>query len=89
MDQQQLLTPESRTTHTRAVVKSVTWRGFASIDTFLLGWIITGHATMGASIAGLEVLTKMVLYYVHERAWSRVAWGVKPGKPDPASTPPA
>lgn len=68
---------ESRTTHARAVAKAVTWRGIGSFDTFLLGWLLTGNAAIGGSIAVLELLTKMVLYYFHERAWSRVTWGVK------------
>lgn len=67
----------SRTTHARAIVKTVTWRGIGSLDTFVLGWLITGNAAIGGSIAVLELATKMVLYYAHERAWSRVTWGVK------------
>jgi uncharacterized membrane protein len=71
----------SRTTHARAIAKAVTWRGIGSFDTFVLGWLITGNAVIGGSIAVLELLTKMVLYYAHERAWSRVTWGVKDGEP--------
>lgn len=74
----QHLIAESRTTHARAVAKTFTWRGIGSVDTFLLGWLITGNAAIGGSIAVLELLTKMVLYYFHERAWSRIVWGVKP-----------
>ena len=43
----------------------------ASLDTFLLSWLITGNVGMGASIASLEVLTKMFLYYAHERQWEK------------------
>lgn len=68
---------ESRTTHSRALAKSLSRRFFASIDTFILGWILTGSPAIGGSIAGLEVLTKMALYYGHERAWSMVTWGVR------------
>ncbi|MED5398546.1 MAG: DUF2061 domain-containing protein [Candidatus Thermoplasmatota archaeon] len=28
-------------------------------------------------MAGFEVLTKMILYFFHERAWSRVDWGLE------------
>jgi uncharacterized membrane protein len=76
LDAQQII-GASRTTHTRAIAKAVTWRGIGSFDTFLLGWLITGNAVMGGSIAVLELATKMVLYYAHERAWSHVTWGVK------------
>lgn len=78
MDTQQIIASESRTTHSRAIAKAITWRGIGSFDTFVLGWLITGNAVMGGSIAVLELATKMILYYLHERAWSRIVWGVKP-----------
>ena len=54
-----------------SVCKTCTWRIVASLDTFLLSWLVTGNVTMGASIASLEVVTKMFLYYVHERQWEK------------------
>ena len=57
--------------HIISFCKTCTWRIVASLDTFLLSWLITGSATAGASIASLEVLTKMFLYYVHERQWEK------------------
>lgn len=63
----------------RAKAKTLTWRAIASTDTFLLGWAIitfTGDGVTGMEIAGLiagfEVLTKMFLYWSHEKAWQRV-----------------
>jgi uncharacterized membrane protein len=72
------IAPKSHTTQARSLAKTVSWRALASIDTFILGWIVTGSMMFAGSIASLEVLTKMVLYYAHERAWARVVWGVKP-----------
>lgn len=72
-----IIAPKSHTTQARSLAKTISWRIFASIDTFVLGLIITGNLTFAGSIATLEVLTKVVLYYLHERAWARVAWGVK------------
>ena len=43
----------------------------AAADTFLIGFLLTGSATIGASIATIEVLTKMFLYYWHERMWEK------------------
>lgn len=63
---------------TRTVIKTLTWRVVASLDTFAIAWYITGNPIAGASIAGIEVLTKIGLYYVHERGWSHVDWGLKP-----------
>ncbi|MDP6624685.1 MAG: DUF2061 domain-containing protein [Alphaproteobacteria bacterium] len=53
----------------------MTWRGTATIDTFMISLIVTGSLGWAGSIAALEVVTKVLLYYLHERAWVRVAWG--------------
>ena len=54
-----------------STLKACTWRVLASADTFLIGFLLTGSAAIGASIASIEVLTKMVLYYWHERMWEK------------------
>lgn len=61
----------------RAAAKTISWRVVASTDTFLLGYAVITMTDMtaagiAAAIAGLEVVTKMVLYYTHERVWQRV-----------------
>ena len=43
----------------RSILKTITWRITASLDTFIIAWIITGDWKMGGSIAGIEVITKM------------------------------
>lgn len=57
----------------RHLAKTITWRIVGTIDTIVLGWIISGDAKVGLTIGGFEVVTKMILYYFHERAWFR--WG--------------
>ena len=64
-------------TQSRSLLKTITWRTIAAADTFLIGWLITGSLTFAGSIASVEVLTKMGLYYMHERAWARVDWGFR------------
>jgi uncharacterized membrane protein len=32
-------------------------------------WLITGNLKLGLAIGGFEVLTKMILYFLHERVW--------------------
>ena len=59
----------------RSGVKTATWRVTASLDTMLLALFFTGNLGTAISIGGLEVVTKLVLYYFHERGWARVAWG--------------
>ncbi len=60
----------------RHLAKTITWRIVGTVDTMILGWIITGNAITGAKIGGLEVMTKMVLYFLHERAWFKVNYGL-------------
>ncbi len=60
----------------RHLVKTVSWRVVGTIDTVLLGWFITGEAGMGARIGGMELITKMVLYFIHERTWQKVTFGI-------------
>lgn len=60
----------------RSATKTACWRTIASFDTFLLAWIYTGSVGTAASIGGFEVGTKLVLYFIHERAWSRLPFGI-------------
>jgi uncharacterized membrane protein len=53
----------------RHVLKTITWRIVGTIDTIVLSWIITGDFKLGLKIGGVEVITKMILYYLHERVW--------------------
>lgn len=70
-----------REAHSRSLAKAVSWRILGSIDTFLLSWLFTRSAKAAGAIAITEVLTKMVLYYFHERAWSSVRWGLRSDEP--------
>jgi len=69
------MTDGSRTTRKRSLAKTLTWRVTATFDTFLISLFITGSFAWASSIASLEVLTKMALYYGHERVWERFNWG--------------
>lgn len=60
----------------RHLAKTITWRVVGTIDTMLLGWIITGNPLTGVKIGGLEVVTKMTLYFFHERIWFKVNYGL-------------
>ncbi len=58
--------------HKRHIAKAVTWRLVGTVDTILLSWFITGNPLTGLKIGLAEVITKMVLYYLHERVWFKV-----------------
>ena len=53
----------------RHLLKTITWRVVGTIDTMLLGWFVTGDIKLGLAIGGFEVMTKMFLYFLHERVW--------------------
>ncbi len=60
----------------RHVLKTITWRIIGTLDTMLIAWIISGDPMVGISIGGVELFTKMILYYIHERAWYKSNFGV-------------
>ena len=60
----------------RHILKTITWRVVGTIDTILLGWLISGDPTIGLSVGGAELFTKMFLYYLHERTWYKIDFGV-------------
>jgi uncharacterized membrane protein len=64
----------------RSLAKAISWRVTGSVDTILLSWFFTGNLTTAAAIGLTEVVTKMVLYYLHERIWNRIRLGR--AKPD-------
>ena len=64
----------------RHILKTLTWRAVGTIDTVLLGWLVSGDPKVGMTIGSLEVFTKMILYYVHERTWYRIDFGVRRDK---------
>ena len=72
--------------HSRSLVKAISWRVLGSIDTFMLSWFFTSSAKAAGAIATTEVITKIGLYYFHERVWSSVKWGTKRGGDDPAAS---
>ena len=59
----------------RSVVKAISWRVIGTLDTVLISWIITGKPTLAIAIGAVELFTKMILYYFHERIWNRIQWG--------------
>lgn len=61
----------------RHIAKTITWRIVGTIDTMLIAWIISGDPTTGLKVGGIEVVTKMVLYYLHERVWHKYKFGLE------------
>ena len=62
---------------TRHILKTLTWRIIGTIDTILIGWLISGDVRIGIGIGSVEFFSKMILYYLHERVWYRIPFGIK------------
>lgn len=62
-------------TRMRSVVKALTWRAVASLTAFLIAYGLTGNATFAGSVAVVDIVGRTVVYYFHERLWSKIAWG--------------
>jgi uncharacterized membrane protein len=56
------------------VFKTITWRCLGTLDTIVLSWFISGSWQLGLQLGGIEIITKMILYYMHERVWFLVKW---------------
>jgi len=64
--------------HKRHIAKTITWRIIGTLDTMIISWIITGNWKWGIAIGGVEVFSKIILYYLHERVWYRYSkFGIK------------
>lgn len=61
--------------HTRSVVKALSWRITGTVDTILISWLITREFKFALSIGFVELFTKIILYYGHERLWNRISFG--------------
>lgn len=66
-------------THRRSFAKAISWRIVGTIDTIVLALLLTGSVGDSFKIGGIEVITKIVLFYLHERGWNLLKWGIKDG----------
>lgn len=65
-----------RETHARSIVKSITWRVVATLTTFVLVLVFTKDFIIAFSISSVEVVMKLAIYYLHERFWGKLNWGI-------------
>lgn len=60
----------------RHIIKTFTWRIIGTTDTLIFGWIITGNPIEGLKIGFAESITKLLLYYGHEKLWYKINFGL-------------
>ncbi len=59
----------------RSILKSISWRVVGTIDTVLISWLVIGDISLAFAIGSVELITKMILYFFHERMWNKIKWG--------------
>ncbi|WP_152286357.1 DUF2061 domain-containing protein [Flavicella marina] len=59
----------------RSLLKAISWRVVGTVDTLIVSLFITGEVGTASAIAGVDFVTKMILYFFHERVWNTIKWG--------------
>jgi len=68
---------KEKTSRKRHLLKTITWRAVGTVDTVAIAWVISGNPMVGLKLGGVEVISKMILYYLHERVWYRFDFGIE------------
>ena len=59
----------------RSLAKAISWRATGTLDTIAVSLLVTGRIKLALSIGFVELITKICLYYLHERVWNRIPFG--------------
>ena len=59
----------------RSVLKTISWRTVGTLDTIVISWVLTGKVETALAIGSVELVTKMILYFGHERLWNAINFG--------------
>jgi uncharacterized membrane protein len=59
----------------RSIVKAISWRFIGTIDTMVVSYFVVADVKTASMIAGVDFVTKMILYFFHERLWNTIKWG--------------
>ena len=68
-------------TRSRSIAKALTWRVIATLTTASLAYIFTGEIDTAIKVGAFDVVIKLAFYYLHERGWGMVEWGISNGSP--------
>jgi adenylylsulfate kinase len=61
--------------HSRSIAKAITWRVLGSIATTLIVFVFTRRLIASLAVGGVEFLSKIGLFWLHERIWDRIPLG--------------
>ena len=55
----------------RSALKALSWRVIGTLDTLFVSYLVTGRVVLATSIASVDFITKLILYFFHERIWNK------------------
>ncbi|WP_108869758.1 DUF2061 domain-containing protein [Aquimarina aquimarini] len=58
----------------RSIAKAISWRVVGTVDTLIVSYVLTNKIAVATSIASIDFITKMILYFFHERIWNSIKW---------------
>lgn len=61
----------------RSFAKAVSWRITASFATFVISFIVSSDLSVAGTIAAIQLFVNFILYFIHERVWNKISWGIK------------
>jgi uncharacterized membrane protein len=64
-------------TRKRSIAKTISFRIIATLTTMLLVYIFTKDIKIVGLIGILDIVLKLIIYYIHERVWSKIHWGIE------------
>lgn len=70
-----------RETHARSVLKAFSWRVLGTLATTALVFVFTRRLAVSLAVGGLEFVSKIALYWLHERVWDRLSIGIHEVQP--------
>lgn len=62
-------------THKRSIIKAITFRIIATTAITIAAFFITGSWACAGTIGLVDLVLKLILYYLHERVWNKIRWG--------------
>ena len=66
-----------RETHARSIAKAFSWRIMGTMATATLVFIFTKRLALSLAVGGFEFVSKIGLFWLHERMWDRLRFGKK------------
>lgn len=76
-----MVTRPTRDTHARSVAKALSWRIMGTVTTSVIVFVFTRRWALSLFVGAMEFISKIGLFWLHERVWDRVSYGREAAQP--------